>query len=307
MKYFHPRRIYNHIRLGLSNFVVYWLIPDKWYLSWKFKKVFGRPIDWKNPKSFNEKINWLKIYDGDPKYHLLVDKLRVKPIVASVIGEEYIIPTIAGGFTKISEIDKDKLPDKFVLKCNHDAASVIVCTDKSIFDWNYAEYKLNWCMGHDYYHWENKQWAYKGVERCIFVEQYMEDNETHDLSDYKFYCFDGKVRIIFVGRERFTNKEGVLVNLYDRDWNRMPFEHNHANFKGDAPKPEKLEKMIELAEKLSGFIGNPYIRVDMYNINGKIYFGEFTFYHAGGFGYFNPKGWDYTLGSWIDLSALKKK
>jgi len=306
MKYLHPKRWYNRITISLKNYIIYWLIPDKWYLNWKFKKVFGRSIDWKDPKSFNEKINWLKIYDRNPKYHLLVDKFRVKPIVARVIGEEYIIPTIAGGFTDISEIDKEALPDKFVLKCNHDAASVIVCTDKSTFDWNYAEYKLNWCMAHDYYHFENKQWAYKGIEKCIFVEQYMEDNETHDLTDYKFYCFDGEVRIIFVGRERFSNKEGVLVNLYDRDWNRMPFEHNHANFKGDAPKPENLEKMIELAEKLSKFVGNPYIRIDMYNINGKIYFGEFTFYHAGGFGYFNPKEWDYTLGSWIDLSKLKR-
>ena len=306
MKYFHPRRICNRIRKGLSDFVVYWLIPDKWYLSWKFKKVFGRRIDWRNPKTFNEKINWLKVYDRNPKYHLLVDKLRVKPIVESVIGEEYIIPTIAGGFTDISEIDKDKLPDKFVLKCNHDAASVIICKDKASFDWDYAKYKLNWCMAHDYYHFENKQWAYKGIQKCFFVEQYMEDTEIHDLPDYKFYCFNGVVKIIYVLRGRFSEKGEASVYLYDRDWNRMQFEHNHPYVNGDIKKPENLEKMIELAEKLSRFVGNPFIRVDLYDINGKIYFGELTFYHAGGFGYFNPKEWDYTLGSWMDLSALKK-
>lgn len=301
MKYFHLKRYYNRIRIAINNFIIYWLIPDKWYLNWKFKKVYGRPIDWKHPKTFNEKINWLKIYDRNSKYHLLVDKLRVKPIVAHIIGEEYIIPTIAGGFTHISEIDKEQLPDKFVLKCNHDAASVIICTDKSKFDWNYAEYKLNWCMAHDYYHWENKQWAYKDIRKCFFVEQYVEDENTHDLPDFKFYCFNGKVKCIFVGRERFSNKDGVLVNLYDCEWNRMPFEHNHENFNGEIPKPMNLKKMIELAEKLAQFVDNPYIRVDMYNTNGKIYFGEYTFYHAGGFGYFNPPEWDYILGSWIKL------
>lgn len=153
MRYFHPRRIYNLIRQGLSNFVIYWLIPDKWYLTWKFKKVFGYSIDWNNPKSFNEKINWLKLHDRNPKYHLLIDKLRVKPLVADIIGAEHIIPTIAGGFTHISEIDKEMLPDQFVIKCNHDSASVIICKDKTTFDWAYAEYKLNWCMAHDYYHY----------------------------------------------------------------------------------------------------------------------------------------------------------
>lgn len=305
MRYFHVKRYFNRFRIAIYNYIVFWLIPDKWYLNWKFKKVYGRPIDWKHPKSFNEKINWLKIYDRNDKYHLLVDKLRVKSIVSNLIGEEYVIPTIAGGYTKFSEIDREQLPNKFVLKCNHDAASVIVCTDKSMFDWNYAEYKLNWCMAHDYYHWENKQWAYKDIQKCFFVEQYIEDENMHDLPDFKFYCFNGRVKCIFVGRERFSNKDGVLVNLYDSDWNRMPFEHNHENFDGDIPKPKNLKKMIELAEKLARFVGNPYIRVDMYNVNGKIYFGEYTFYHAGGFGYFNPPEWDDILGSWIKLPIEK--
>lgn len=214
---------------------------------------------------------------------------------------------MGGGYSRVSDIPKNKLPDKFVLKCNHDAASVIVCKDKATFDWEYAEYKLNWCMAHDYYHYENKQWAYKDVDRCIFVEAYIEDPNTHDLPDYKFYCFGGEVKLIFVGMERFTNKDGVLVNIYDRNWNKMPFEHNHVNFVGETPRPNNLDEMIEIAEKLAKYVNNPYIRIDLYNINGHIYFGEFTFYHAGGFGYFKPKEWDYTLGSWIDLSPLRTK
>ena len=306
MKYFHPRRIYNHIRLGLSNFVVYWLIPDKWYLSWKFKKVFGRPIDWKNPKSFNEKINWIKIYDRNPKYHLLADKLRVKSIVAELLGNEYVIPNLTNGNKHLSEINRNELPNKFVIKCNHDAASVIICKDKSTFDWDYADNKLKWCMAHDYYHFENKQWAYKDIDRCIFIEQYMEDAETHDLPDYKFYCFNGEVKCIFVGRERFTNKKGVLVNLYDRQWNKLPFEHYHPSYEGVIPRPKNLNKMIETAEKLARYVANPFMRIDLYDINNHIYFGEFTFYPGGGFEEFRPKEWDYTLGSWMNISALQK-
>lgn len=305
MKYFHPRRIYNNIRQGLSNFIVYWLIPDKWYLSWKFKKVFGRPIDWKNPNSFNEKINWLKIYDRNPKYHLLVDKLRVKPIVASVIGEEYIIPTIAGGFTKISDIDKNILPDKFVIKCNHDSASVIICKDKSIFDWDYAEYKLNWCMAHDYYHFENKQWAYKDIQKCFFIEQYIEDVESHGLTDYKFYCFNGKAKCVLVN----TGEKGfdLCTDMFDMQWNKLSIIKEHPNAMNPPSKPYNFAKMAELAETIAKWIDNPFSRIDLYNVGGQIYFGEITFYPAGGMAPFNPSTWDYTLGNWMDLSSLTLK
>ena len=306
MKYFHPRKIYNHIRRGLSVFVVYRLIPDKWYLTWKFKKVFGRPIDWKNPKSFNEKINWLKIYDRNPKYHLLVDKFRVKSIVADIIGAEHIIPTIAGGFTQVSEIDKAQLPDKFVIKCNHDSASVIICKDKAKFDWAYAEYKLKWCMAHDYYHYENKQWAYKGIDRCFFVEQYVEDEKTHNIPDYRFFCFNGKVKCINVDMGRFTDESGVKVNSFDTEWNLIPCQHNHDNYQGVIQRPEALDEMIETAERLAQYVGNPFTRIDLYYINGRIFFGEITFYPVGGMGYIKPFEYDLLFGSWIDLSALKK-
>ncbi len=304
MKYFHPRRIYNRIRQGLSNFIVYWLIPDKWYLSWKFKKVYGYSINWKNPKSFNEKINWLKLHDRNPKYHLLIDKFRVKPIVADIIGAEHVIPTIAGGFTQISEIDKEKLPNQFVIKCNHDSASVIVCKDKTKFDWAYADYKLKWCMSHDYYHYENKQWAYKGIEKCFFIEQYMEDESTHNIPDYRFFCFNGKVKCINVDMGRCIGE--VKVNSYDTEWNQIPCQHNHDNYNGVIQRPSNLDEMIETAELLAQYVGNPFTRIDLYNINGKIYFGEITFYPVGGMGYIKPYEYDLLFGSWLDLSALQK-
>lgn len=305
MKYIHPKRMYNSTVNAVHDFMIYWLIPDKWYLSWKFKKYFGRPMDWENPKSFNEKIQWLKLHDRDPRYHLIIDKLRVKPIVSQLIGDEYVIPALLGGYSRVSDIPKEQLPDKFVLKCNHDAGSVIVCKNKVDFDWDYADFKMRWCLAHDYYHFENKQWAYKGIDRCIFVEQYMENEETHDLPDYKFYCFNGVVKCIFVGRERFTNAKGVLVNLYDKDWKKLPFEHYHPNYEGDIPRPKNLDKMIEIAEKLARYVNNPFMRIDLYDINDKIYFGEFTFYPGGGFEEFRPEEWDYTLGSWMDLSTCK--
>ena len=302
----HPRKTFRLFLERINTLIPFYLIPDKSYLTWKYKKIFGRSIDWNNPRSFNEKINWLKIYDHKPVYHLLVDKYRVKQIVADIIGKEYIIPTIAGPYQHVSEIDKEQLPNRFVIKCNHDAASVMVCKDQLNFDWNFADYKLTNCMSHDYYQYENRQWAYKNINRCIFVEQYMEDNETHDLPDYKFYCFKGVVKCIFVGRERFTNAKGVLVNLYDRSWNKLPFEHYHPNYEGELQRPENLDEMIEIAEKLARYVNNPFMRIDLYDINNKIYFGEFTFYPGGGFEEFRPVEWDYKLGSWIDLDVLKK-
>lgn len=306
MKYFHPQKYWRITKEALYNFFWYYLLPDSWYLKYRYKQVFGRSLDLKHPKTFNEKIQWLKLHDRNPLYFSLVDKYGVKDIVTQLIGKEHIIPTISNRFHSFSEIDKDKLPGKFVMKCNHDAASVIVCKDKSTFNWSFAEYKMNWCLSHNYYHYENKQWAYKGIERCIFIEQHMEDITTQDLPDYKFYCFNGVVKCIFVGRERFKNKKGVLVNLYDKDWNKLPFEHYHPNYEGDIPRPRNLTKMIEIAEKLARYVNNPFIRIDLYDINNRIYFGEFTFYPGGGFEEFRPEEWDFTLGSWMDLSKCKK-
>lgn len=304
MRYMHPKRLYNRAKFALHNFIVYWLIPDKWYLSCKFKKIFGRPIDWKDPKSFNEKINWLKVHDKNPKYHLLVDKLRVKSIVTELLGEQYVIPNLTEGYKHLSDIDIDALPNQFVLKCNHDAGSVVVCKDKSTFDWTRAEHQLNWCMAYDYYYHENKQWAYKDIDRCIFVEQYMEDDETKELRDYKFFCFNGKVKCFKIDYDRYTNHR---ANYYDVSCNLLPFYETICppDTTVKIRIPSNINEMIELAEKLS--YGMPFIRIDFYDVNGHVYFGEYTFYPDGGFGKIQPEEWDYILGSWMDISALQKK
>ena len=304
MSGFHPKKTYRLLSERIRTAVPFYLIPDKCYLSWKYKQIFGRPIDWKNPQTFSEKLNWLKIYDRKPIYHLLVDKFRAKQIVADIIGEEYIIPTIAGPFQNVSEIDKDKLPERFVIKCNHDAASLMICEDKSKFDWKFADYKLTNCMNIDFYKSDCRQWTYKGIERCIFVEQFIEDDKFDCLADYKFYCFNGEAKAIYVTINRFTK---MSVSMYDMDWNLMPFEHIHPNRGDKVPKPKNLQLMKELAEKVAKFVDNPYVRVDFYETNGRVYFGEITFYPESGMCYFKPEEWDYTMGSWMDISALQKK
>ena len=273
-------------------------------MSKLYKQTFGREIDWNNPQTFNEKLNWLKLHDRNPEYHLLVDKLRVKSIVAELIGAEYVIPVIGGGYSRVSDVPKDLLPEKFVIKCNHDSASTIVCKDKTTFDWKSAEYKLSNCLRQDYYHLDTREWPYKNIDRCIFVEQYLEDDTFDSLSDYKIYCFNGIAKGVYVTINRFTN---LSVSMYDMDWNLMPFEHIHPSLGEKVAKPKNLALMQELAEKIARYVDNPYVRIDFYEAKGKVYFGEITFYPQGGLGYFKPEEWDYIMGSWMDISALQKK
>lgn len=304
MKYFHPKRLINKAKAFPKFFFTYYLIPDSWYLKWKYKKVFGAKLNLKNPQKFTEKMQWLKLHDRKELYRHLVDKYEVKGIISNLLGEEYIIPTIGKSYSDLSQVDFDLLPDKFVIKCNHDSGSVIVCKDKKNFNKEEADKKIRWCMSHDYYHFENKQWAYKGIKRCFFIEEYLEDSETHDLPDYKFFCFNGEVRCIFVVRDRFTY--GAPAVFFDKSWNKLPFALVHPMYKGTITRPDNLDKMMEIAEKIARFIDNPFTRIDLYDVNGQVYFGEVTFYPDGGMGLFEPEEWDYTLGSWINLNQRPK-
>ncbi len=303
MKYIHPKQYKNAIIKFIKNAFLYYLLPDSSYLKHRYKEVFNVPLNLANPQKFSEKIQWLKLHDRKPIYHKLVDKAEVKPIIAEIIGEEYIIKTIAV-WDKFEDIDLSKLPNQFILKCTHDSASVSICLDKSTFDlskhtWKYAKQHLN----DDYYHFENKQWAYKGLKGRIIAEEYLEDDKYDSLADYKLYCFNGEARCVYVTINRFTN---LRVNIYDMEWNRMPFDHIHPSTTEIIDKPKNLVLMKQLAEKIAKFIDNPYVRVDFYEVKGKVYFGEVTFYPEGGMGYFDPPEWDYTFGSWIDLKRGAK-
>ncbi len=298
MKYFHPKRIINKLTSFIVTFFAYYLIPDSWYLRWKYKKVFGTNLNLKNPEKFSEKIQWLKLHDRKELYHHLVDKYEVKQIVSEIIGEQYIIKTL-GVWDNYDDLDINQLPEQFVLKCTHDSASIVICRNKQRFDkQEYAWKYNNVYMKRDYYHYENKQWAYKGIKPRIIAEEFIEDDKFDCLADYKLYCFGGVALCVYVTINRFTN---LSVSMYDMEWNKMPFEHVHENLGEAIPKPVNLLLMKELAEKIARYVDNPFVRIDFYETKGQVYFGEVTFYPEGGMGMFRPEEWDYTLGSWMKL------
>lgn len=274
---------------------------DEDFLRRKFKACMGRELNLDNPKTFNEKLQWLKLYDRKPEYTQMVDKYEVKKLVAEIIGEEYIIPTL-GVWDRPEDIDFDTLPNRFVLKCNHNSGlGMFICKDKSKMNVGAVRRALQHGLAQDYY-LSCKEWPYKNVPRKIIAEQYMEDAVSTDLRDYKLMCFDGKVKCSFVCSDRHSS-DGLHVTFFDKGWNVMPFERSYPAVKEGFPKPLNYEKMVLLAEKLSA--GIPFLRVDFYEVNGKVYFGELTFFPGSGLEAFQPEQWDYTLGSWLVLPAEK--
>jgi len=275
------------------------IVPGEWYLKNEFKIHLGKKLDLKNPQTFNEKLQWLKLYDHNPLYTTLVDKYKVKEYVAEKIGEQYVVPLL-GVWDRFDNIDFSKLPEQFVLKCNHDSGNVFVCRDRSCFDYTLAKKNLERSLKKDYFYF-GREWAYKGVPRKIIAETYMEDDETKELRDYKFFCFDGKVKALFVASDRLVPNEEVKFDFFDPQYNQLNFRQGHPNSKILPAKPKNLDLMVELAETLSQLI--PQVRVDLYEINSKVYFGEMTFYHFGGLTPFVPEEWDFTFGNWITLPS----
>lgn len=277
------------------------IIPDKFFINLKFKRFFGRFVNFNNPQTYNEKLQWLKLYNRNPLYNVLVDKYRVKKYVKEKIGSQYVIPCL-GVWNHFDEIDFDSLPEQFVLKTNHDCGGVVVCKDKSGFDFKAAKKKLEHHLKNNYY-WEHREWPYKDVKRVIFAEKYMVDESGYELKDYKWFCFDGEPRFLFIAQDRDNVEEDTKFDFYDMEFNLMPFTNGHPNSGVKREIPIGFDKMKKLAAKLSE--GMPHVRVDFYNINGKIYFGEMTFFHWSGFVKFEPEEWDYKLGSYIRLPVKK--
>ena len=273
-----------------------WL-PDEPYLRLNYFAHFGRKPDLKNPKTFNEKLQWLKLYDRKPEYTAMVDKYEAKRYVAERIGEEYIIPTY-GVWDSVEEIDFDALPDKFVLKCTHDCGGLVICRDKASLDIPAAKKKLAKSLAFDYYKW-GREWPYKDVPRRIIAERFM----GNDLKDYKLFCFNGRPEITLVCSDRFTDT-GLCEDFFDRDWNRLDLRRpKHGNSLAPIEKPVKFAQMQALAAELSRDM--PFLRVDFYEIGGCLYFGEMTFFPASGFEGFEPREWDSKLGNMVTLPAEK--
>ncbi len=277
-------------------------LDDVKYTKLKYRAFMKKKLNLDNPVTYNEKIQWLKLYDHNPLYATLVDKYEVKEYVSKLIGEEYIIPTL-GVWDSFDDIDFDALSEQFVLKCTHDSGGLIICTDKSKLDKELAKQKMEKYLKRNYY-LQSREWPYKNVKPRIIAERYMEDEESSELRDYKFFCFDGKVKMMFIATERQNKATETRFDFFDTQFNHIDMRNGHPNADKPIKKPVNFEKMIELAEILSKEI--PHVRVDFYEVNGKVYFGEMTFHHWSGFVPFEPEEWDKTIGSWIKLPIEKK-
>lgn len=270
---------------------------DAKYLKVLFRYKMGKPLDLEHPKTFSEKLQWLKLYDRNPEYCTMVDKYAVKKYVADRIGAEYVFPAL-GVWDSFDEIDFDKLPNQFVLKCTHDSGGLVIVKDKAAMDIGAARKKINHCLKRQFYY-SGREWPYKDVKPRILAEQYFEDDSGTGLRDYKFFCFDGEVKALFIATDRGVEGTETKFDFFDADFNHLPFTNGHPNADVMPSKPAGFEEMKRLASELSK--GIPQVRIDFYDINGKVYFGEFTFSHWSGVKPFNPEEWDKIFGSWIRL------
>lgn len=274
----------------------HWM-SDKLFLKIMFRLNHRKRLNLDHPQTFSEKLQWLKLYNRRPEYTVMVDKIKAKEYVASIIGDEYIIPTL-GVWKDSDEIDFDALPERFVLKCNHNSGTgMYICKDKSKMDVEKVKAELRKGLHEDYYI-KNREWPYKNVERRVFAEVYMED-EFGELRDYKFFCFDGEVKALFIATDRSRGEHAVRFDFFDENFNHLPFTNGHPNASVLPKKPIMFEEMKALASKLSK--GFPHVRVDFYEVGTQIYFGEMTFFHWSGMKPFVPEEWDYKFGSWIKL------
>lgn len=300
LKYFSPKRYYRYIMSKKLHSSFGKNMPDEQYIKKVFKLSFGYELDLSNPKTFNEKLQWLKLNDHNPEYVKMVDKYLSKQFVADRIGEQYVVP-LYGVWNSFDEIDFESLPEQFVLKTTHDCGGVVVCKDKSLFDKPSAKKFLEEHLRREYFY-HCREWAYKFVKPRIIAEKFMKDSKDQreeGLTDYKFFCFNGEPKAMFIATDRAKADTETKFDFFDMEFNHLPFTNGHPNSDKQIEKPEQFELMIQLSKKLSS--GIPHVRVDFYESEGQIYFGEMTFFHWGGFVKFDPHEWDLKFGEWLEL------
>ena len=258
-------------------------LSDEAYLKLLYRATMGRRLDLKNPKLYNEKLQWLKLNDRKDIYHKMVDKYEVRQYIADTIGKQYLIECF-GVYDSVEDIDPDALPERFVLKCTHDSGSVEICKDRSSFDAEAAFQRLSQAMNRKYYS-TYREWPYKGLTPRIIAEEYLEDEEG-DLKDYKIMCFNGRAEVIEVHENRFVSGREHTQTFYDRDWKRLDIvQHGLEPCTEHRDRPECLDEMIGLSEKIAKDMY--HARIDWYQLKEKIYFGEITFYDGSGFEVFS--------------------
>lgn len=277
-------------KMGMLN-----LLSDRMHVSMKYRLSMGHPLNLKNPQTFTEKLNWLKLYDHDPRYPGIVDKWEVMHFVKRRIGEEYCVPKL-GVWDRFDQIRFDALPNQFVLKCTHDSGGVVVCKDKAAFDREAAREKLECSLKKNYY-WLSREWPYKQIKPRILAEQYLEDSVCKSLPDYKFFCFDGEPKFLFVATGRSEGQ--TCFDFFDAEYRWIPVRQHYPNAATPPKKPQCFEEMLELSRKLSA--GFKHVRVDFFQVNGKVYFGEMTLTHFAGYHPFQPESYDAFFGQYLHL------
>ena len=284
------RNIYIYLTKGTH------FIPDKPYIRMIYRIRTGKRLELKNPQTYNEKLQWIKLYDRDERYPGLVDKYEVKKYVTDKIGPEYVASTY-GVYDSFDDIDFGELPNKFVIKCTHDSGGVVVCKDKAYFDIKAAKKKINSHLKINYYY-KNREWPYKYIKPRIIVEEYLADKGKDELTDYKFFCFGGEPRFLFVATDR-DKAEDTKFDFFDMNYNHLDIHNGHPNAKITPEKPACFEEMKELCRVLTKDIIQ--CRADFYEANGRVYFGELTLFHWGGVVKFEPDKWDRVFGEFIKL------
>lgn len=272
--------------------------PDALWLKVLYRAKLHRKLNLNNPIRFTEKLNWLKLHDHNPIYTSLVDKYEVKQIIKEMFGDQMVIP-LYGVWEHFDDIDFDILPNQFVLKCTHDSGRFCICKDKEKFDFKKAKEKMELSLKNNFYWW-TREWPYKHVKPRIIAEKYMTDNECDALTDYKFFCFNGVPKMMYISKDVSAEPR---TDFFDMEWNHLPFRMKDANADVMPKKPELFDEMKKIAMTLSQ--GIPHVRVDLYVINGIIYFGEMTFFHNSGIFSITPDEWDYKIGEWLDLGAIR--
>lgn len=276
------------------------LIPDSLFVRLKFRKAFGRWPDLKNPRTFNEKLTWLKLHDHNPQYTRMVDKYEAKRYVAGIIGEEYVIPTY-GVWDSAEEIDFDALPDKFVMKATHDSGRVIICRDKSKLDKEWARAEMKKSLKRNFYA-VTREWPYKNVKPRIIAEKLLELPDDEEPADYKVHNFDGTPEVILVCRDRFA-ETGLTEDFFNTEWEHLDVRRpGHPNAPVMENRPAELDMMLRLSEKLSK--DYPFMRTDFYTVGRRIYFGEITLYPASASVPFEPEIFDDILGNKLKIKDL---
>lgn len=294
-----PKLIIRHFKLKRLHGKYGRSLSDEEYLKQMYKLCFGKELDLENPKTFNEKLQWLKLHDRNPEYTKLVDKYEVKKYVADIIGEEYIVPTL-GVYDSFDEINFDALPNQFVIKCTHDSGSVMICKDKSKLNIKKAKKYFNKRLSYNYY-FNSREWPYKNVKPRIIIEKFLK-SDSDRLVVYKALNFSGKTQLIQVISNDKTPKE--TVDYYSVEWEKLLLRQNFNNSTYVMHKPNVLNEMLELSSKLS--VAFSFVRTDWYIVDEKLIFSEFTFYSDSGLANFQPEEWDRKLGDLIKLPTDKE-